>query len=65
MPTKQKITPNVFEAIARDYAEASTARREEIYRQYHEEGWKQHEIATYWGIDVTRVNKIIKSQEEG
>ena len=63
MMTKSKITPNVFGAILKDYKEAARIRREEIHRLYHEEGWKQQEIADYWGIDISRVNKIIKGQE--
>ena len=62
--TKSKITPNVFGAILKDYKEAARIRREEIHRLYYEEGWKQQEIADYWGIDISRVNKIIKGQEE-
>lgn len=60
---KTKITPRVYEAIKTEYDEASRTRREEI-RRLAREGWTQKEIADYYGIDVSRVNKIIKGSEE-
>ena len=59
MNTKNEITPNVFEKIEADYKKALSERREIILRQ-EKEGWKQQEIATYWKLDISRVNRIIK-----
>ena len=59
MNTKNEITPNVFEKIEADYKKALSERREIILRQ-EKEGWKQQEIATYWKLGISRVNRIIK-----
>lgn len=63
---KNELTPKVFEAKKADYQEALDERRT-IIKQQSAAGWKQHEIAAYWGLDITRVNKIInegKTKEE-
>ncbi len=58
------ISPKVFEAIQADYTEAARVRRQEIRRLYHQEGWKQQEIADYFGIDISRVNRIVHKDKE-
>ena len=65
--TKDKIpsiSPKVFDAIQADYTEAARLRRGEIRRLYNQEGWTQQEIADYFGIDISRVNRIINKEKE-
>jgi DNA-binding transcriptional regulator LsrR (DeoR family) len=64
MMTKPRISPKVFDAIKTDYEDAARQRRLEIRRLYQEEGWKQQEIADYFKIDISRVNKIINQADE-
>jgi len=64
MMTKPRVSPKVFEAIKRDYEEAAEQRRKEMYRLYHEEGWTQQEIAEYFGVDISRANKVIRQLED-
>ena len=60
---KIDISPITYKAIQEEYERASTARREAIRRQYQEKGWTQQKIADFWDIDITRVNKIINSED--
>lgn len=60
---KIDITPVTYEAIRDEYLKASAARRSAIRRQHSHEKMTQQKIAEFWGIDITRVNKIINSRK--
>jgi DNA-binding MarR family transcriptional regulator len=60
---KNEISAKVFEQTEADYKRALEQRRYTI-RRMKEQGWTQREIAKYWSLDVSRVNKIIKGMEE-
>jgi hypothetical protein len=62
MDTKNQITREVFDAIRAEYDEALDRRRLTI-RQQKKDGWTQQRIANHWGLDISRVNKIIKAME--
>jgi DNA-binding MarR family transcriptional regulator len=60
---KDEISAKLFEQIEADYKRALDKRRATI-RRMRQEGWTQQEIADYWSLDISRVNKIIKTMEE-
>ena len=59
---KNEISAKVFEQIEADYKKALDQRRHTI-RRMQENGWTQKEIAKYWGLDISRINKILKTME--
>jgi DNA-binding MarR family transcriptional regulator len=60
---KDEISAKLFEQIEADYKRALDKRRATI-RRMRQENWTQKEIAEYWSLDISRVNKIIKGMEE-
>jgi DNA-binding MarR family transcriptional regulator len=60
---KNEISAKLFEQIEADYKRALEKRRYTI-RRMRADNWTQKEIAEYWSLDVSRVNKIIKTMEE-
>jgi 2-oxoglutarate dehydrogenase complex, dehydrogenase (E1) component, and related enzymes len=59
---RNEISAKVFEQIEADYKKALDRRRYTI-RRMREQGWTQKDIADYFSLDISRVNKIIKSME--
>jgi DNA-binding MarR family transcriptional regulator len=60
------ITVSLFEARERDYQEALRLRRMEILRLHNNgKGMSQQKIAERWGLDISRVNRIIKGKKKG
>jgi DNA-binding MarR family transcriptional regulator len=59
---KNEISAKVFERIEADYKDALERRRYTI-RRMREEGWTQKDIADYFSLDISRVNKIIKTMD--
>jgi hypothetical protein len=58
-----EITSVEFHKVEERYEAALQARREAMLQQYEDLRWTQKQIAQYWGLDVTRVNRIIKKGE--
>jgi DNA-binding MarR family transcriptional regulator len=59
---KNEISAKLFEQIEADYKKALEKRRYTI-RRMRTEGWTQKEIADYFSLDISRVNRIIKTME--
>jgi hypothetical protein len=55
-----KISRQVFKAVEKDYKDALQKRKETIILQAAG-GMTQQEIADYWELDISRINRIIKS----
>lgn len=60
---KDEISAKLFEQIEADYKRALDKRRATI-RRMRQENWTQKEIADYWSLDISRVNKILKTMDE-
>jgi DNA-binding MarR family transcriptional regulator len=58
---KLKITKQVFKAVEKDYKDALANRRESILIQA-QNGMTQQDIADYWGLDISRINRIIRKK---
>jgi len=63
MEPKLKITRQVFKAIEKDYKDALASRKESILIQT-KAGLTQQDIAVYWELDISRINKIINSEKK-
>jgi DNA-binding MarR family transcriptional regulator len=59
---KNEISAKLFEQIEADYKKALDKRLYTI-RRMREQGWTQKEIADYFSLDISRVNKIIKTMD--
>jgi hypothetical protein len=64
MDIKLKITKQVFKAVEKDYKDALASRRESILLQSGA-GMTQQDIAHYWDLDISRINRIIKKKGNG
>jgi DNA-binding CsgD family transcriptional regulator len=64
MDIKLKITKQVFKAVEKDYKDALASRRESILLQTSA-GMTQQDIADYWELDISRINRIIKKKGNG
>jgi DNA-directed RNA polymerase specialized sigma24 family protein len=55
----KQITPNEFSKRKAEYEAALLARQEAVQLQ-RKQGMKQQEIADFWGVDISKINRILK-----